>query len=58
VAWAKYWIEWPTIGVYKIASMMALTSLLGGKPEQLADKFKKKFLLTWLRSLQVRQISI
>jgi hypothetical protein len=22
IAWVKYWIEWPTIGVYKIASMM------------------------------------
>merc|ERR1712070_216692 len=27
VAWAKYWIEWPTIGVYKIISMMGLTTL-------------------------------
>jgi len=53
VAWFKYWLEWPTIGVYKIASMMTLTALLGGDIKGLPDRFRKKFLLTWLRSLQV-----
>lgn len=59
VAWAKYWIEWPTIGVYKIASMMVLTAALDGgegwkkRFAKVPEKFRKKFLLTWLRSLQV-----
>lgn len=59
VAWAKYWIEWPTIGVYKIASMMVLTAALDGgvgwkkRFAKLPEKFRKRFLLTWLRSLQV-----
>ena len=55
VAWAKYWTEWPTIGVYKIVSMMGLTTLLskGGNWEKFMDKIKSSFMLTWLRSLQI-----
>ena len=55
VAWAKYWIEWPTIGAYKILSMMGLTTLFskGGNWEKFMDKVKASFKLSWLRSLQV-----
>lgn len=56
VAWFKYWIEWPTIGVYKIASMMIFTALLGGDLPGLGEKLRKRFLLTWLRSLQVSEL--
>jgi len=53
VANMKYWIEWPTIGAYKIASMMVLVAALGGGMKGLADKFRKRFWLTMLRGLQV-----
>lgn len=56
MAWFKYWIEWPTIGVYKIASMMIFTALLGGDLPGLGEKLRKRFLLTWLRSLQVSEL--
>lgn len=36
----------------QIASMMFLTAFLGGDWQGLPEKFKKRFLLTWLRSLQ------
>ncbi|CAM9450922.1 unnamed protein product [Chrysoparadoxa australica] len=53
VAAAKYWLEWPTIGAYKIASSFILTALMGGDRKGLAEKFKKRFWLTMLRGLQV-----
>jgi hypothetical protein len=53
VAWTKYWIEWPTIGVYKIAASFFLTALMNKDLKSLPEKFNKRFLLTWLRSLQV-----
>ncbi|KAG5183550.1 protein required for ethanol metabolism [Tribonema minus] len=53
VAWTKYWLEWPTIGVYKIASSFALTALMNNDLKALPEKFSKRFMLTWLRSLQV-----
>ncbi|CAM9410214.1 unnamed protein product, partial [Phaeothamnion confervicola] len=54
VAFAKYCIEWPTVGAYKIASMYVLTGLLGGGSlAGVVEKFKDKFVLTMLRSLQV-----
>jgi hypothetical protein len=53
VANAKYWLEWPTMGVYKIASNFFLTALMAGDLKGLTLKFKRRFLLTWLRSLQI-----
>jgi len=53
VANVKYWIEWPTIGAYKIASMYFFVALMGGELKGLAEKFRKRFWLTMFRALQV-----
>mmetsp|Transcript_17663 Transcript_17663/g.25020 ORF Transcript_17663/g.25020 Transcript_17663/m.25020 type:complete len:365 (-) Transcript_17663:1409-2503(-) len=53
VAFAKYWIEWPTIGAYKIISSLILTSIMNNEINSIPFKVKRKFLLTWFRSLQI-----
>ncbi|CAM9663130.1 unnamed protein product, partial [Ectocarpus sp. 12 AP-2014] len=53
VGFTKWALEWPTIGLYKIASMYVFTAVLSGSTKGLWERVQDSLFLTWIRSLQV-----